>query len=221
MPGTGSSTSTCWACAATNTSITVADNTLDHTVSAEGRFGIEISRSSDVSVRGNLILDTRYDGIGFTTRDQPVPSSDVTISQNTIARSGEAAILVRDHAYSGPMTVRYNRIVDSGSGDGLVNDAPGATIDARLNWWGCNHMPAGAGCDHLAGTRGRADQFRALAGPVDPVGARRHPGRAARHDHRQPGARISRRHTGRSFLQARSCHLHGRTRQGHARPGDD
>jgi hypothetical protein len=138
--------------AATNTSITVADNTLDHTVTVEGRFGIEISRSSDVSVRGNVILDTRYDGIGFTTRDQPVPSSDVTISQNTIARSGEAAILVRDHAYSGPMTVRYNRIVDSGSGDGLVNDAPGATIDALLNWWGCNHMPAGAGCDHLAGT---------------------------------------------------------------------
>jgi Right handed beta helix region len=138
--------------AATNTAITVAGNTLDHTVSVEGRFGIEISRSSDVSVRGNLILDTRYDGIGFTTRDQPVPSSDVTISQNTIVRSGGAAILVRDHAYSGPMTVRYNRIVDSGSGDGLVSDAPGVSIDARLNWWGCNHMPAGAGCDHLAGT---------------------------------------------------------------------
>jgi hypothetical protein len=141
---------------ATNTSITVADNTLDHTVSVEGRFGIEISRSSDVSVRGNVILDTRYDGIGFTTRDQPVPSSDVTISQNTIAGSGDAAILVRDHAYSGPMTVRFNRIVDSGSGDGLVNDAisdgPGTRIDARLNWWGCNHGPAGSGCDHLAGT---------------------------------------------------------------------
>jgi hypothetical protein len=138
--------------AATNTGITVAGNSLDHTVSVEGRFGIEISRSSDVSVRGNLILDSHYDGIGFTTRDQPVASSDVTITRNTIARSGDAAILVRDHAYSGPMTVRFNRIVDSGSGDGLVNDAPDATIDAPLNWWGCNHMPAGAGCDHLAGT---------------------------------------------------------------------
>jgi hypothetical protein len=138
--------------AATNTGITVADNTLDRTVSVEGRFGIEISRSSDVSVRGNLILDSRYDGIGFTTRDQPVPSSDIRVTQNTIAGSGDAAILVRDHAYSGTMAVGLNRIVDSGSGAGLVNDAPGATIDARLNWWGCNHMPAGAGCDHLVGT---------------------------------------------------------------------
>jgi hypothetical protein len=138
--------------AATNTGITVADNTLEHTVSVEGRFGIEISRSSDVSVRGNLIRDSRFDGIGFTTRDQPVPSSGISVTQNTIVGSGDAAILVRDHAYSGPLTIRFNRIVDSGSRDGLVNDAPGATIDARLNWWGCNHVPSGAGCDQLAGT---------------------------------------------------------------------
>ncbi len=61
------------------------------------------------------------------------------------------------------MTVRFNRIVDSGSGHGLVNDAindgRGATIDAQLNWWGCNHMPAGAGCDQLAGTAVREVSF--------------------------------------------------------------
>lgn len=141
--------------AVTNTAIMVAGNAIEHTASVEGRFGIEISRSSGVTVRDNLILDSGHDGIGFTTRDQPVASSDATIEQNTIAGSGGAGILVRDHAYTGLMTVRFNRIVDSVSGHGLVNDAvndgPDTQIDARLNWWGCNSMPRGAGCDHLAG----------------------------------------------------------------------
>jgi hypothetical protein len=137
--------------AVTNTGITVAGNVIEHTASVAGRFGIEISRSSGVTVRDNLILDSGHDGIGFSTRDQPVPSSDATIKQNTIAGSGGAGIEVRDHAYTGAMTVRFNRIVASASGDGLVNDAPGAQIDADLNWWGCNHGPAGTGCDQVAG----------------------------------------------------------------------
>ncbi|MFE7395113.1 hypothetical protein [Streptomyces sp. NPDC057557] len=37
---------------------------------------------------------------------------------------------------------------------GLRRDEQSRTVQshARLNWWGCNDMPNGAGCDHLAGT---------------------------------------------------------------------
>ncbi|MFE4974838.1 right-handed parallel beta-helix repeat-containing protein [Kitasatospora sp. NPDC056651] len=136
----------------TNTDITVADNTIERTATIPGRYGVEISRSSGVTVRNNLIVDSGEDAIGFTLRGQTVPSSDTTITQNTITGSAGSGIVVTDGAYTGPMTVQYNRIVDSGSGYGVVNDAPDAQIDARLNWWGCNRMPDGAGCDHLAGT---------------------------------------------------------------------
>ncbi|MCN9239434.1 right-handed parallel beta-helix repeat-containing protein [Streptomyces sp. RY43-2] len=138
--------------AVTNTGITVADNTIERTATVAGRFGVEISRSSDVTVRHNVIADTGQDAIGFTLRGQTVPSSDATITQNTIIRSGGSGIVVQAGAYTGTMAVNKNRIVDSGSGNGLVNDAADAQIDATLNWWGCNDMPNGAGCDHLAGT---------------------------------------------------------------------
>ncbi|MFE5097990.1 nitrous oxide reductase family maturation protein NosD [Streptomyces sp. NPDC056638] len=136
----------------TNTGITVADNTIERTATTPGRYGVEISRTSDLTVRDNIITNTGQDAIGFTLRGQTVPSSDATITQNTITGSGGSGIVVTAGSYTGPMTVNYNRIVDSGSGNGLVNDAADARIDARLNWWGCNDMPNGAGCDHLAGT---------------------------------------------------------------------
>jgi hypothetical protein len=138
--------------AVTNTGITIADNTIDHTATVAGRYGIEISRGSDVTIRGNLITDSGHGGIGFTARDQDVPTSDTTITQNTITGSGGPGIYVAHGTYAGAMTVRYNRIVDNDPGRGLVNDASGAHIDARLNWWGCNHMPSGGGCDHPAGS---------------------------------------------------------------------
>lgn len=135
--------------AETNTAITIADNSIVRTGTFTSRYGVEISRSNGVTVRNNLILDSGHDGIGFTTRDQNVPSFRTTITQNTIAGSGGSGIRVAAGAYTGPMTVRFNRIVDSASGHGLVNAAD-AGIDARLNWWGCDHMPDGGGCDHLA-----------------------------------------------------------------------
>ncbi|MEW2622040.1 right-handed parallel beta-helix repeat-containing protein [Streptomyces sp. NPDC048106] len=136
----------------TNTGITVADNTFERTASVAGRYALEVSRTSGLTVRHNRIADTGQDAIGFTTRGQAVPSSDATITRNTIIRSGGSGIVVQDGAYTGTMTVHNNRIVDSGSGNGVVDNDAAAHIDAIHNWWGCNQMPDGAGCDHLAGT---------------------------------------------------------------------
>jgi hypothetical protein len=152
-----------------NTGITIADNTIDRTATAEGRYGIDISGSSNIAISRNLILDSGQGGIGFTTRGQspqegmppvPRPSSDVTVNQNTVLRSGGPGISVADGAYTGPMEVRHNRIVDNDGQRGLVNEAAGAQIDARWNWWGCNHEPDGSGCDHPAGTEAAGVQFR-------------------------------------------------------------
>jgi len=146
--------------AVTNTGITVADNTIEHTGTYPGRYAIEISRTSGTTIRRNLIAYSGHDGIGFTARGQQVPSTATTISQNTIIGSGGPGIYVAPGTYTGPMIVRYNRIVDNDPHRGLVNDAAAAHIDALLNWWGCNHMPAGAGCDHPAGTDAVLVSFR-------------------------------------------------------------
>jgi hypothetical protein len=145
--------------AVTNTGITIADNIIDHTATVPGRYGIEISRGSHIAIHGNLITDSGHGGIGFTARDQDVPSSAVTIEQNTITGSGGPGISVAHGTYTGAMTVRYNRIVDNGLHHGLVNDAD-AHIDAQLNWWGCNHMPDGGGCDHPAGSDSARVSYR-------------------------------------------------------------
>ncbi|MFI1094236.1 right-handed parallel beta-helix repeat-containing protein [Streptomyces sp. NPDC020917] len=146
--------------AVTNTDITIADNTMERTGTFTDRFGVEISNSSGVTVLRNRIVDSGHDAIGFTPRGQETPSSDTTITQNTITGSGGSGVFVAQGAYSGPMTVQYNRIVDSGSGQGLVDDDPAADIDARYNWWGCNDMPNGGGCDHVAGTADGQVEFQ-------------------------------------------------------------
>ncbi|MFC5181547.1 right-handed parallel beta-helix repeat-containing protein [Actinomadura harenae] len=138
--------------AVTNTGITIEHNTIDGTATIAGRYGVEIANSSGVVLRNNRITDSGQGAVGFTTRGQTTRSTDATITRNTITGSGGAGILVADGAYSGPMAVHYNRIVDNGDNQGLVNNDSEANIDARLNWWGCNEMPDGGGCDHVVGT---------------------------------------------------------------------
>jgi Periplasmic copper-binding protein (NosD)/Domain of unknown function DUF11 len=142
--------------AATNTGITIEDNTINHTATVEGRYGIEVSRSNDVVIRRNFLEDSGHGAIGFTTRGQDVPSAAATIEQNTITGSGGPGISAAPGSYTGPMAVHFNRIVDNDPHQGIVNDDPAATIDARDSWWGCNSMPDGAGCDHPAGTAAAA-----------------------------------------------------------------
>lgn len=137
--------------AVTNTGITIADNIIDHTATVAGRYGIEISRSNGVVIRHNSLVGSLHGAIGFTTRDQDVPSEGTTIEQNTITGSGGPGITVSSHAYAGPMAVHFNRIVDNDPKRGVLNDDTAAVIDAQHNWWGCDSMPGGAGCDHPAG----------------------------------------------------------------------
>ncbi|MEV5572810.1 right-handed parallel beta-helix repeat-containing protein [Spirillospora sp. NPDC052269] len=136
-----------------NVDIDISDNVIERTATLTGRYGVEISNSAtNVNVQNNLITDSGFGAIGFTPRGSTTPSTNVTITQNTITGSGDSGISVADGTYTGPMTVNYNRIVDNGANAGLVNNAAAATIDARLNWWGCNDMPDGSGCDHPIGT---------------------------------------------------------------------
>ena len=145
--------------AVTNTGITIASNIITRTATVPGRYGIEISRTRDVSIRHNLITESGEGGIGFTTRGQDVPSEGVTITQNTITGSGGPGISVSEGGYTGPMTVRLNRIVNNDPHRGILDGDHAAAIDARENWWGCNEMPAGAGCDRLAGTAAGTVEF--------------------------------------------------------------
>ena len=136
----------------TNTGITIEGNIINHTATVAGRYGIEISRSTGVVIRRNLLKGSGHGAIGFTARGQDVPSQAAVIEQNTITGSGGPGITVAPGTYTGPMAVHYNRIVDNDPHRGILTDDPAAVIDAALNWWGCNHMPGGAGCDHPAGT---------------------------------------------------------------------
>lgn len=144
---------------ATNTSITIADNIIDHTATVEGRYGIEISRSTDVLIRHNSLVDSGHGAIGFTTRGQDVPSERTTIEQNTITGSGGPGISVAPGTYTGPMTVHFNRIVDNDPHRGVLDNDPAAVINAKHNWWGCDSMPDGTGCDHPAGTAADSVEF--------------------------------------------------------------
>jgi Right handed beta helix region len=137
----------------TNTDITIANNDIERTATVPTRSGIEISRSTGVSIHDNLIADSGEDAIGFTTRGQAVPSGTTEILRNSIIGTGapRSGIDIAAGAYEGPLTVHFNRIVDNNGRNGVVNNEPAATVDARWNWWGCNSMPAGAGCDHIAG----------------------------------------------------------------------
>ena len=77
----------------------------------------------------------------------------VTIRENTIldtrAANGGAgmAITTAANSFSEPLTIVYNRIVDSAK-IGLRNRET-TKVDARRNWWGCNLGPGTEGCDSV------------------------------------------------------------------------
>jgi hypothetical protein len=146
-----------------NSDITVADNIIkDVGRGAPANDGITISGGTRITVRDNQIVNSGVDGIGLIVDLGPeVPSSDVTITRNTItgSRGADSGIHVGAGTYTGSLAVHFNRIVDSHSHHGFVNDDQAAKIDARENWWGCNDMPSGAGCDRPAGTAADKIEF--------------------------------------------------------------
>jgi hypothetical protein len=110
------------------------------------------------AVRGPAV---RGPAVGVALVDVPAvagfvpggPAEGVAITQNTITGSGgvQSGIHIEVGSYHGPMTVNFNRIVSIASGSGLVNDTADAIVDARWNWWGCNALPDGTGCDWPGG----------------------------------------------------------------------
>ncbi len=57
------------------------------------------------------------------------------------------AITTAADSFSQPLTIEYNRIVDSAT-IGLRNRET-TEVDARRNWWGCNLGPGTEGCDSV------------------------------------------------------------------------
>ena len=57
------------------------------------------------------------------------------------------AITTAADSFSKPLTIEYNRIVDSAK-IGLRNRET-TEVDARRNWWGCNLGPGTKGCDSV------------------------------------------------------------------------
>ena len=98
-------------------------------ITRKGSYGINLntygaSANGKVTIRENTILDTR-------------------------AANGGAgmAITTAANSFSEPLTIVYNRIVDSAK-IGLRNRET-TKVDARRNWWGCNLGPGTEGCDSV------------------------------------------------------------------------
>ena len=157
-----------------NSDVTIFDNIMDHCVTG----GISIANTDSVTADYNLITNSGRDGIlvapntnvygrlpgpptgpraGAPAATTPPVTTGVTMTRNTITGSTGFGISVAAGSYTGPMLARFNRIVDNGSYDGLDDNEPNATIDARWNWWGCNTPdspapPTHPGCGTVKGT---------------------------------------------------------------------
>lgn len=121
--------------------------------------GIYVGASvTGITISDNTITNGPR-GIIFAT-DFPntnrVPSTDVTISENTITGMTEAGIIMREDAVDGEVTVVQNRIF--GNAVGIQNESTAAVI-ANDNWWGCTGGPGQPGCDTIAGEGVQVDSW--------------------------------------------------------------
>ena len=128
----------------------IIDNTMDG--GAEGAISLVGYGLDNVLVEGNRITRKGSYGINLNTYGAP-ENGKVTIRENTIldtrATNGGAgmAITTAANSFSQPLTIEYNRIVDSAT-IGLRNRET-TEVDARRNWWGCNLGPGTEGCDSV------------------------------------------------------------------------
>jgi uncharacterized repeat protein (TIGR01451 family) len=148
-----------------NSDVTVFDNILVGCVTG----GITVSNTHTVKIDYNLITGTQADAIdivpntdSYLPPNAPIPlTGDVTVTRNTIDGSKGFGVSVAAGSYTGPMLVRYNRIINNGHYDGLTDDDSSASIDARWNWWGCNSPdlpspPTSPGCGTVKGAAASA-----------------------------------------------------------------
>ena len=128
----------------------IIDNTMDG--GAEGGISLVGDGLDEVLVEGNRITEKGSYGINLNTYGAP-QNGKITIRENTIldtrAANGGAgmAITTAANSFSEPLTIEYNRIVDSAK-IGLRNRET-TEVDARRNWWGCNLGPGTKGCDSV------------------------------------------------------------------------
>jgi uncharacterized repeat protein (TIGR01451 family) len=113
---------------------------------------------------------------GAPAAGTPPVTTGVTMTRNTITGSTRFGISVAAGSYTGPMLARFNRIVDNGTYDGLDDNEPNATIDARWNWWGCNTPdspapPTHPGCGTVKGTAAAAIRGTAAKAVTAPSAA--------------------------------------------------
>ena len=119
---------------------------------AEGGISLVGYGLDDVLVEGNRITEKGSYGINLNTYGAS-ENGKITIRENTIldtrAANGGAgmAITTAANSFSEPLTIEYNRIVDSAK-IGLRNRET-TEVDARRNWWGCNLGPGTKGCDSV------------------------------------------------------------------------
>jgi hypothetical protein len=135
---------------------TVSGNTLRSGVSPDSTLTIRTLAGGDL-VSGT-ISDNALDGIQLDIAGGI--SGPVTLNGNRIGQEasliahgtpGAGTALVEGNDIAGiayfqgmTTTARFNRI------KGVMNVVAGATVDARLNWWGCNSGPGASPCSSLS-----------------------------------------------------------------------
>ena len=127
---------------------------IDNTFRGGASGGISLSGygNDKVIIEGNRITEKGSYGININTYGAP-QNVKITIRENTIldtraTGSGAGmAITTAADSFSKPLTIEYNRIVDSAK-IGLRNRET-TEVDARRNWWGCNLGPGTKGCDSV------------------------------------------------------------------------
>lgn len=118
-----------------------ADNTVHHNeILGNGRNGIDLTASFGTSVLNNRIDGNANRGVSFFRTEGTVVQDNEITGNATGIRWG---------AESFANLLRGNNL--DGNQAGLDAAPSEATVDARLNWWGCPGGPSDAACDAAEG----------------------------------------------------------------------
>jgi hypothetical protein len=104
----------------------------------------------DVDISDNVVTGSSFAGLriqGYVT--------NLTATRNDLSGLTRGIQLVPPAIGThvpGPVEAHFNRLVNDSLG-GVIIDAPGSSVDAENNWWGCNEGPGGdPGCSAASGT---------------------------------------------------------------------
>lgn len=149
-------------------SLTITNSTFDgnQITNSSGTYnggaGLAVASSvpgATMSVTGSIFSNNTGSGTGelrggaIASQSGALTLSRTTFRGNSLA-SGAAAKGGAVYVGGGTATAHYNRIVGNtanGTPSGMYQEGA-STVDASLNWWGCNAGPGNAGCDGSTGT---------------------------------------------------------------------